>query len=654
MYLRRRLIYGSLILGLGIAVAVFAQCRSCQTPGPAVVYPVVVQPVRPAYTTNYRAPRRSYTSYASQVASRPAVVQRVEYDEPVTQTTYRVEYETQYREETVTRRVPVWETEYRERRYTVSRQVPETSEREVVETVQRPVTETAYKTVVEENTRWVSETSEREERQLVQRPVTETSEREQIVTVRRPVEQTVMRTAYDTVYEPVTTAQTQLVTQNYGTYETQTVVKEPAIFKNRVVWRPERTGIDPRTGESIIQRAGLYREPRAKVESVQVFRPAVTPQTSYYTSYRPVTVEKQIAENITTYQDEQIVQKVPVQQTRMVTEEVVKKVPYTVSRPIVEKVEKQVPYTVNRVVEEQVVRKVPETRYRTVTEEKVETYPVQVCKWQEVTETRQVPYTVTKRVPVETVVAQRPSVCGAPKVCAPPKVCGAPTTASNVGTTSGLPGPLEAPIPADPANTSTQPAAPMAAGDPNAPTLPTNAGGLPPANGGFGGLPQPGNTVQKPEWNAAEDSAKDSATSGTNSTEQDVTKTYSAQKPIMSTKDAAPETTAVLAPIAESKDAEKDAANTVKKPADATATPLANPTTETPVAGTPTTETPMVNTPTANSATTETPTAKNSATETTSDSDSNAESKTPTLESAPPLGDTHTVLPAISSERFSA
>ena len=101
----------------------------------------------------------------------------------------------------------------------------------------------------------VTETAVREETYTVERPVYETAEREETYTVMKPVYETAYRTEYHTVYQPVTTCQTRYVDQ--GCYADQVVLK-PGLPTTRLTWQPASCAVDPVTGQTVYQRAGLY------------------------------------------------------------------------------------------------------------------------------------------------------------------------------------------------------------------------------------------------------------------------------------------------------------------------------------------------------------------------------------------------------------
>ncbi len=170
-------------------------------------------------------------------------------------TAYKIEYETAYEERPVTTYKPIWETQIREERYTVARPVTETSEREEVYTVQKPVWETQMRDNSYTRIRYVQETAEREERYTVNRPITETGEREETYTVLRPVYETSCRTETYTVMRPQTVCQTQMVDR--GGFVDQTVMK-PEAPATRLRWMSGTCAVDPGTGQTVYQRAGLY------------------------------------------------------------------------------------------------------------------------------------------------------------------------------------------------------------------------------------------------------------------------------------------------------------------------------------------------------------------------------------------------------------
>jgi hypothetical protein len=239
---------------------------------------------------------------------------------------YRVEYETVCEERQVTTYKPVWETAVRENRYTVARPVMETAEREETYTVQRPVYETA--------------------------------EREETYTVMKPVYETAYRTECRTVLQPVTTCQTQYVDQ--GCFQEQMVFK-PALPVTRLTWQQATSAVDPVTGQTVYQRAGLYwaQTPRGQYEVQRVWRPNVIAQQVPQTSYVPQTVTQQIPMQVCKYVSEQVVRKVPVQVCRMVTEQQVRKVPVTTCRMVYEERVEKVPYQVCRMVAQQQTIRVP-------------------------------------------------------------------------------------------------------------------------------------------------------------------------------------------------------------------------------------------------------------------------------------------------------
>ncbi len=221
---------------------------------------------------------------------------------------------------------PVWETAVRENRYTVARPVMETAVHEEVYTVQRPVYETA--------------------------------EREETYTVMRPVYETAYRTEYHTVLQPVVTCQTQYVDQ--GCFAEQMVLK-PAWPATRLTWQSAGCAVDPVTGQTVYQRAGLYwtQTPRGTYEVQKVWHPNVVAQQVQQTNYVPQTVAQQVPMQVCKYVPEQVVRKVPYQVCRMVAEQQVRRVPVTTCRMVYEERVEQVPYQVCRMVAEQQTIRVP-------------------------------------------------------------------------------------------------------------------------------------------------------------------------------------------------------------------------------------------------------------------------------------------------------
>jgi len=324
-------------------------------------------------------------------------------------TAYRIEYETVCEQRQVTSYKPVWETAVRENRYTVAKPVLETSEREETYTVQRPV----------------YETSERQEVYTVQRPVYETAEREETYTVMKPVYETSYRTECRTVYQPVTTCQTRYVDQ--GCYADQMVLK-PSWPSSKLTWQSGGCAVDPVTGQTTYQKAGLYwaQTQHGKYEVQKVWQPNIVPQQYQQTAYVPQTVSQQI----------------PVQVCKMVPEQVVRKIPYQVCRMVTEQQVRKVPVTTCRMVTEQCVRKVPVTTCKMVYEERVEQVPYQVCRMVAQQQTVSVPRCVEKRIPVN-------YTCNVPKlVCyrIPLDACGNPINGTS--TTTSSPAQPQQPTPA--------------------------------------------------------------------------------------------------------------------------------------------------------------------------------------------------------------
>ena len=239
--------------------------------------------------------------------------------EPRTATVYRIENETVFEERQITTYKPVWETAVRENRYTVA----------------RPVAETAV----------------HEEAYTVQRPVYETAERDESYTVMRPVYETAYQTQYRTVFQPVTTYRTQYVDQGCATNQ---VVFKPGWPITRLTWQSGGCAVDPATGQTVYQRAGLYwtQTPRGEYTVQRVWHPNVVAQQIPQTSLVPQTVTQQVPTQVCKYQPEVVVRKVPVQVCRMVTEQCVRKVPVTTYRMVYEDRVQQVPYQVCRMVAE--------------------------------------------------------------------------------------------------------------------------------------------------------------------------------------------------------------------------------------------------------------------------------------------------------------
>ena len=241
-------------------------------------------------------------------------------------TAYRVEYETVCEQRPVTTYQPIWETAVRENRYTVARPVMETAVHDEAYTVQRPIYETAV--------------------------------RDESYTVMKPVYETAYRTECHTVLQPVTTYLTQYVDQ--GCFHEQTVMK-PALPVTRLTWQSGTCGVDPVTGQTVYQRAGLYwvQTPRTVCEVQKVWCPNVVAQQVPQTTFVPQTVTQQVPVQVCKYVPEQVCRKVPVQVCRMVTEQCVRKVPVTTCRMVYEQRVERVPYQVCRMVAQQGVVQVP-------------------------------------------------------------------------------------------------------------------------------------------------------------------------------------------------------------------------------------------------------------------------------------------------------
>lgn len=261
-------------------------------------------------------------------------------------TAYRIECETVCEQRQVTTYKPVWETAVRENRYTVARPVFETAEREETYTVQRPVYETA--------------------------------EREECYTVMQPVYETAYRTQYRTVMRPVVTCQTRYVDQ--GCYAEQIVLK-PGLPSTRLTWQPAACTVDPVTGQTVYQRAGLYwtQTPRGRYEVQKVWQPNVVAQQVQQTSYVPETVAEQVPYQVCKYVPQQVVRKVPYQACRMVTEQCVRKVPVRTCRMVYEEVVDRVPYQVCRMVAQQETINVPRVVEKRVPVTYTYTVPRVIC-----------------------------------------------------------------------------------------------------------------------------------------------------------------------------------------------------------------------------------------------------------------------------------
>ena len=148
------------------------------------------------------------------------------------------------------------------------------------------------------------------------------------------------------------------------------MVFKPGWPITRLTWQSGGCAVDPATGQTVYQRAGLYwtQTPRGEYTVQQVWHPNVVAQQVPQTSLVPQTVAEQVPLQVCKYQPEVVVRKVPVQVCRMVTE--------------------------------QYVRKVPVTTYRMVYEDRVDRVPYQVCRMVAKPQTIRVPHCVEKRIPV--------------------------------------------------------------------------------------------------------------------------------------------------------------------------------------------------------------------------------------------------------------
>ena len=126
----------------------------------------------------------------------------------------------------------------------------------------------------------------------------------------RPVYETTYQTQYRTVMQPVVTCQTRLVDR--GCFAEQMVLK-PSWFSTRLKWQSGGCSVDPATGQTVYQRAGLYwtDTPSGRYEVQKVWQPNVVAEQYQQTNYVPQTVAQQT----------------PVQVCRMVPEQIVRKVP---------------------------------------------------------------------------------------------------------------------------------------------------------------------------------------------------------------------------------------------------------------------------------------------------------------------------------------
>jgi hypothetical protein len=214
------------------------------------------------------------------------------------------------------------------------------------------------------------------------------------------VMETAERTECYTVMQPVTTFRTECVDQ--GCYVDQ-VACQPGRVRNRLRWQPGACVVDPLTGMSYYDRAGLVWVPEqgpSRQVVTRVWQPNLVTRQVPVTQHVARQVTRKVPVQVCRNVDEQRVRKVPYQVCRTVHEAHVRKVPYQVCRQVVERIEQKVPEQVCRMVAEQRVRRVPVTTCRMVYEQKVEPYQVQVCRMVASQETVRVPRIVEKRIPV--------------------------------------------------------------------------------------------------------------------------------------------------------------------------------------------------------------------------------------------------------------
>ena len=133
-------------------------------------------------------------------------------------------------------------------------------------------------------------------------------------------------------------------------------------------WAPGGWVVDPYTGLAVWQRGGYQWVMTPGTVVNQVNR-------VYQPTYTPV----QVAE--TTMVNRVVTQKVPVQTVRYVDEQVVQQVPVQSMKMVAETAVRQVPVQTVRKVVERVENKVPVTVCKMVPEEQVRQVAVQVCKF---------------------------------------------------------------------------------------------------------------------------------------------------------------------------------------------------------------------------------------------------------------------------------
>jgi hypothetical protein len=241
------------------------------------------------------------------------------------------------------------------------------------------------------------------------RQVYETQMQERRTIVRTPLVETAMRDEQFTQLEPVTTFRQQFVDQ--GCWANQQVC-QPGRVTNRLRWLDAACVVDPATGQSTFQRAGLAWVPEQGPSQVTVQR-----------VWRPNVVAVQIPQ--TTYVLKVCTRKVPVQTYRVVDQERVEQVPVQVCRMVPQTETVRTPRTVARQVPVKYVCQVPRTVVR-----KVPLCPVSDCCT-----------TPTMVAPAPVIVTPAPAIVNPAQpaipqtFAAPPAGSGTPTPANGAAGT---------------------------------------------------------------------------------------------------------------------------------------------------------------------------------------------------------------------------
>ncbi len=288
--------------------------------------------------------------------------------------------ETEFKEEEITTYETVWDCETRWRDKTIARQVPETSIKRETVKVERPTWETVEKETTYNVTRYVPETSMQTRTRTTLRPVVQMRERKIVETVEQPVVETVMTQRSYVVNRPTTTYRTE--TRDYGGYETR-ITAVPGRERCCLRWRCGGDYYDPSTGRTRYRLPGLYWTPTqepTEYRARQVYRPNFVSTQVPVTTYVPQTVVENVPTTRTTYRPVQVERTIAEPTTVYVRETQTEQEPVTTYKPVTERVVKKTPTRVLRMQTVEETRETPVTTYKTVTEVVKEPYVARVAR----------------------------------------------------------------------------------------------------------------------------------------------------------------------------------------------------------------------------------------------------------------------------------